>query len=293
MISEAEFKERARNVRLSVLRMIKRAKAAHIGAAFSIVELLVGLYFSALRIDPKKPSGPSRDRFILSKGHSCAALYAALAERGFADGKVLEGFCADNGTLWGHSTAGTMPGIEASTGSLGHGLPIGVGMALAGKMDKAPYRVFVLLGDGEMDEGSVWEALLFAGHRKLDNLVAVVDYNKVQSFGMTAEVLGLEPLAAKFKAANWSAREIDGHSAKEIMGALAAVPLEKGRPTAIIAHTIKGKGVSFMEGTVDWHYKCPDDEQYKRAEREIMEGAGVPARAGKGGREISEGKAHA
>lgn len=293
MISESEFASHARNVRLSILRMIKRAKAAHIGAAFSIVELLAGLYFSALRIDPKNPSAPSRDRFILSKGHSCAALYATLVERGFADEKALEGFCADNGTLWGHSTAGTMHGIEASTGSLGHGLPIGVGMALAGKMDKAGYRVFVLLGDGEMDEGSVWEALLFAGHRKLDNLVAIVDYNKVQSFGMTDEVLGLEPLAAKFKAANWSAREINGHSAKEVMEALASVPLEKGRPTAIIAHTVKGKGVSFMEGTVDWHYKCPDDGQYAQAEREIMEGAIAPAQAGGAGRRVLEGKKHA
>jgi transketolase len=243
--------EVSKKVRRRVLGMIHASGAAHVGTSLSEVELLVALYFRALRIDPKKPKDPGRDRFILSKGHGCAGLYATLVERGFADAAILDGFCKDGGALWGHSTRNTMPGIEVSTGSLGHGLPLGVGVAIAAKADHLPHRIFVLLGDGECDEGSVWEAALFAGHRKLDNIVAIVDYNKVQSFGSVKEVLGLEPFADKWRACGWSAREIDGHNVEEAVSALSAVPFEKGRPSVIIAHTVKGKGVSFMENSLD------------------------------------------
>ncbi|MBM3229851.1 transketolase [Candidatus Parvarchaeota archaeon] len=264
-----ELEAQARNIRKLVLGMIHKSNSSHIGTSFSIVELLVGLYFSALRVDPARPQWAQRDYFLLSKGHGCAALYATLARRGFADEKMLDGFSVDGGTLWGHSTWKTMPGIEASTGSLGHGLPIGVGLALAAKLDKRPNRVFVLLGDGECDEGSVWEALLYAGHKKLDNLVAIIDYNKVQSFGNTKDVLDLEPFSDKWKAANWAAREIDGHDFGQITKALASVPFEPGKPSVVIAHTVKGKGVSFMENSLDWHYKTPDKEQLEKSIGEI------------------------
>jgi transketolase len=267
----------AARIRKSALQMVYRSKSAHIGSALSAIDILAALYFKVLKIDPKKPLDPSRDRFLLSKGHGCTALYATLVERGFAGRKALDGFSMDGGTLWGHSTWKTMPGIEASTGSLGHGLPIGAGMALAGKLDKAGYRVFVLLGDGECNEGSVWEAALFAGHHHLDNLVAIIDYNKIQSFGSTKDVLDLEPFAAKWLAAKWAVREIDGHDFGEILGALTAAPFEPGKPSAIIAHTVKGKGVDFMENNLEWHYNSPDDKQLEKAlggidEKSICEG---------------------
>ena len=232
---------------------------------------MVSLYFKILRIDPAKPDDPARDMLLLSKGHGCAALYATLAERGFADKKILEGFSVDGGSLWGHSTWKTMPGIEASTGSLGHGLPMGVGMALAAKADGASSRIFVILGDGECDEGSVWEAAMLAGHRHLDNLVAIVDYNKIQSLGSVKEVLDLEPFAAKWRAFGWAAREINGHSHEEIISALSSIPFEPAKPSVVIAHTVKGKGVSFMENQLAWHYKSPDAAQLKLAYGEIDE----------------------
>lgn len=271
MDKPANYTKTAANIRRAVLNMVSRSNSSHVGTSFSIVDILTALYFNILKIDPKNPMWDSRDRFILSKGHGCAALYATLVERGFAKREILEGFSCDNGTLWGHSTWGTMPGIEAATGSLGHGLSIGLGMALAARADGKKHRVFVLLGDGECDEGSVWEAILFAGHRKADNLVAIVDYNKIQSVGFTKDVLDLEPFADKFRAMGWSVREIDGHDFKQINDALSGVPFEKGKPTAIIAHTVKGKGVSFMENTIDWHYKSPNPDQLKTAIGEIDE----------------------
>ena len=267
----AGLRDASKHVRKLVLEMTSRSKSSHVGTALSVVDLLVCLYFRILRIDPKNPEDAARDRFLLSKGHGCAALYATLVERGFAKKKMLDGFAVDGGTLWGHSTWKTMPGIEFSTGSLGHGLPVGTGMALAGKLDGAKYRTFVILGDGECDEGSVWEAALFAGHKKLDNLVAIVDYNKVQSFGKTNEILDLEPFADKWKAAKWSVREIDGHDFRQIASALSSVPFEKGKPSAIIAHTVKGKGVSFMEHSLDWHYKSPNELELRKAIGEVNE----------------------
>ena len=249
--------------------MVHRANASHIGGCLSIADLLGVLYTSVLRVDPRRPDWPLRDHFILSKGHAAAALYAVLAERGFFPLEWLEDFCRDGGRLCGHVTSPRVPGVEVSTGSLGHGLSIGCGMALAAARARHPKRVFVLLSDGELDEGSTWEAILFAAHHRLDDLVAIVDYNKIQSFGRVADVLDLDPLAEKWRAFRWAAREIDGHDHDAIAAALAAVPFETGRPSVVVAHTVKGKGVSFMENDLAWHYKSPDPAQLARALAEI------------------------
>ena len=261
MEKKDDLPTRAKAVRRNILAMVSRSESAHVGTALSCADLLVALYFGVMRIDPKKPQWDERDRFLLSKGHGCSALYATLVERGYADTKILDGFCMDGGTLWGHATSKTMPGVEASTGSLGHGLPLGLGMAIANNKSK----VFVLMGDGECDERSVWEAALLAGHRGQDNLVAIIDYNKIQSLGSTREVLDLEPLAAKWKAMRWSVREVDGHDIAAVQKTLKKLPFHKGKPSLLIAHTTKGKGVSYMENSLDWHYKTPDKKQLKEA----------------------------
>ncbi|MFH1713102.1 MAG: transketolase, partial [Candidatus Jacksonbacteria bacterium] len=245
-----------------------RAKSAHIGSNFSIADILTVLYNNALKIDSKRPQWPLRDRLILSKGHAGACLYAILAEKGFFPKSWLDKFYLPGGLLPGHATH-TVPGVEVSTGALGHGLPIACGMALSAKLDRKKWRVFCLLSDGELDEGSVWEALLFAPHHKLDNLTLIIDYNKIQALGNTNEVLNLEPLTDKLRAFNWAATEIDGHNFDEIKHALRSVPLKKGSPSCIIAHTVKGKGVSFMENKLEWHYKTPSDEEFEEATREI------------------------
>jgi transketolase len=247
--------------------MVARAKASHIGTCLSMADLLAVLYTRFLRVDPGRPHWPGRDRFLLSKGHGAAILYAALAERGFFPTADLDDYCRDGSPLMGH-VSHHVPGVEVSTGSLGHALPIGCGMALAGKRGQQPYRVVVLLSDGELDEGSNWEAILFAGHHRLDNLVAIVDFNKIQSFGRVRDVLDLDPLADKWRAFRWVVREIDGHDERAIEAALAAVPFEPGRPSVLIAHTVKGKGVSFMEDQLAWHYRSPAPEQLAAALRE-------------------------
>lgn len=261
--------ELATAVRADALRMVHRSDASHIGSCLSMADLLAVLYCDILRIDPTDPTNPDRDRFILSKGHGAAALYSVLAERGFFPTEWLDTFCQDGSVLPGHVTNHSVPGIEVSTGSLGHGLSIGCGMALAGKKDKRPWRVAVMLSDGECDEGSTWEAVLFAPHHGLDNLTAIVDYNKIQSFGSVKEVLDLEPLADKWRSFRWAVQEIDGHDYAQIERALTAVPFEPGKPSVIIAHTIKGKGVSFMENQLAWHYKSPNAEQLKQALAEL------------------------
>lgn len=263
------YRTLATQIRVHVLKMIHRAQSSHIGTSLSAADLLTVLYSKVLRIDPSRPDWIERDRFILSKGHGCAAVYAVLAERGFFSKEWLETYCQDGSHLAGHITHHGVPGVEASTGSLGHGLSIGCGMALAGKRDGRSYRVFVLLSDGECDEGSTWEAALFIPHHRLDNLVAIVDYNKIQSFGTVKEVLDLDPLASKWQAFGWATQDIDGHDFEQIENALLSVPFEPGRPSCIIAHTIKGKGVSFMENKLAWHYTPPNDDELRRALAEL------------------------
>jgi transketolase len=238
-----------------------------------MADLLACIYWETLEIDPAEPGWNDRDRFLLSKGHGAAILYATLAERGFFPINELETYCEAGSRLTGHATTG-VPGVEFSSGSLGHGLPVGCGIALARKRaGKAAGRVFVMLSDGELDEGSNWEAILFAPQHKLDNLIAIVDYNKIQSFGRTKDVLDLNPLADKFKAFRWAVREIDGHNMEEISSTLSALPFEQDRPTVIIANTVKGKGIRFMEDQLIWHYKSPSEEQVRMALEEL----GVPA----------------
>lgn len=263
------YKTLATQIRAHVLRMIHRAQSSHVGTCLSAADLLTVLYARALRIDPSRPDWHDRDRFILSKGHGCAAVYAVLAEKGFFPKEWLDTYCQDGSYLAGHITHRGVPGVEVSTGSLGHGLSISCGLALAGKHDGRSYRVFALLSDGECDEGSTWEAALFAPHHRLDNLVAIVDYNKIQSLGTVKEVLDLDPLASKWQAFGWATWEIDGHDLEQIENALLSVPFVPGRPSCLIAHTVKGKGVSFMEGQLAWHYKTPNDEQLRQALAEL------------------------
>jgi transketolase len=258
----------ARRIRADSARMVHRAGASHIGSCYSMADLLAVLYGVVLRVDPEDVDAPGRDRFVLSKGHGAAAIYATLAARGFFPRDRLETYCGDGSDLAGH-VSHHVPGVELSTGSLGHGLSVACGMALAGRSAAEPYRTFCLLSDGECDEGSIWEAVLFAPHHRLDNLVAVVDFNKIQSFGSVSEVLELEPFADKWRSFGWSVREIDGHDHGQILDALGSVPWEPGRPSALIAHTIKGKGVSYMEGKLAWHYKSPDEAQLAEALLEL------------------------
>lgn len=262
--------ELASRVRLHALRMTSGGGSAHIGSVLSMADILAVLYSDILRVDPKNPKWSARDRFILSKGHAGAGVYAVLAERGFFPVEKLTTHYRDGSDLSGHVSHKGVPGVELSTGSLGHGLPVGVGMAYAGKLDKASHRVFVLLSDGECDEGSNWEAILFAAHHRLDNLVAIVDYNKVQSLKPVAETLGLEPFTDKWRSFGWTVLEVDGHNHDEIRSALQVLPRETAKPTCVIAHTVKGKGVSFMEHSVLWHYRTAKGDEFDAAEQELL-----------------------
>lgn len=259
----------AKQVRRDALRMCHRANASHIGGCLSMADLLGCLYGNALRVDPHRPEDPARDRFVLSKGHGAAGLYAALAARGFFPRAWLDDYCTDGARLGGHVTHHGVPGVEHSTGSLGHGLSVAAGMALAARGHPTPWRAFCLLSDGECDEGATWEAALFAPQQGLENLVAVVDYNKIQSFGRVREVLDLEPFADKWRAARWGVRELDGHDVTAVLAALDAVPFEAGRPSVILAHTVKGRGVSFMEDALLWHYRAPNEAQLAAALAEV------------------------
>jgi transketolase len=262
------LRKRARTLRLDAVRMVHHAKASHLGSCLSMADLLACLYWHTLRIDPKQPDWPERDRFILSKGHGAAIFYATLAERGFFPVAELAEYEKSGSRLTGHVTSG-VPGVEISSGSLGHGLPVACGLALGAKRGALGFHTYVLLSDGELDEGSNWEAILFAPHHRLDNLTVIVDYNKIQSFGRVEEVLALEPLADKFRAFGWAVAEIDGHDMQQIVGALTNLPSAHGKPTAIIAHTVKGKGVRFMEDKLEWHYKSPNTEQMIAANDEL------------------------
>ncbi len=264
-----DYSQIAKEIRKKVLKMFFDSQTAHIGSSLSEVDILTVLYFKILSIDPKNPTAEDRDRFLLSKGHGAAGLYATLAQRGFFPDGVLDTYCQDGGKLPGHSTRGCAPGVEVSTGSLGHGLPMGAGMAIAAKNDGKKYRIFVLMSDGECQEGSVWEAVLFAAHHKLDNLVAIVDRNWWQAFGKTEEILQLEPLEDKFIAFHWNVQRINGHNFSEIENALSQIPFEKTKPSLVIANTVKGKGVSFIENKLEWHYKNLTKEEYELALKEL------------------------
>jgi transketolase len=274
MLNKAErqhLETLALNIRKHVVNMTHRAKSSHVGSSLSMAELLAVLYGHVLRIAPHTVDAPDRDRLVLSKGHACAGLYAVLAECKFFPMDWLSSFYTDGAKLPGHATAQGIPGIEVSSGSLGHGLPIAAGMALASKNSETPYRVFCILSDGECDEGSIWEAALFAPHYQLDNLVVIIDYNKIQSLGRVEEVLDLEPFADKWRAFGWKVHEVDGHDIEEVEDALSTAHLSEGSPNCIIAHTVKGKGVSFMENSVLWHYRTPQNEEYTAALRELGE----------------------
>jgi len=246
---------RSKELRRLIVRTLAAGGRGHLGAAFSIVEILRVLYDDVMKYDARNPRWPDRDRFILSKGHGCLALYAVLADKGFFPEAELWKFCASDGILGGHPEYGKVPGVEASTGSLGHGFSMGVGFALAAKLDGRRHRVFIVLGDGECSEGTIWEAALCASKHKLDRLTLLIDYNKQQTYGTIAEVQDLEPLAAKWEAFGFSVCEVNGHDVEALKGALAAAPLAPRKPTAIICNTIKGKGVSFTEGNLSWHHR--------------------------------------
>lgn len=249
--------------------MLHAAASGHPGGSLSAVEIVTALYFGGvLRYDASNPESPDRDRFVLSKGHGVPVQYAAMAEAGFFPVEELQTLRRIDSRLQGHPVLGSMPGIEASTGSLGQGLSIGLGMALAGQLDRKEFRVFVLLGDGECQEGQIWEAAMAAGHHKPANLIAIVDYNKFQLDGAIEDIIGLEPLAAKWESMGWQVREVDGHDMGEVLEAL-EWSQSAGGPACIIAHTIKGKGVSFMEGDNAYHGVAPSDDELGRALGEL------------------------
>lgn len=263
MQKNIDLRTLAKDIRKKLLFMHYKAGTSHIGSAFSIVEILIMLYFRILKINPKEPKDANRDRFILSKGHAVSALYTTLAKRGFFNEEILDKYCIDGGILSGHPDRFSIPGIETSTGSLGHGLPIGVGLAFAGKKDKKNYRVFVLMSDGECEEGSVWEAAISASRLKLDNLVGIIDANKLQAYEKTDNIQPISSLKGKFENFGWSVREVDGHNFEQLEKVFKNIPFKNEQPTMLIAHTIKGKGIPTMENKLEWHYRSPKENQLK------------------------------
>ena len=264
-----KYQKQAKEIRRNIIKMVAKAKAAHLGSALSVVDILTVLYFEILKFKPKQPNWSERDHLILSKGHAAAALYATLVQKGIAPRNCLKNYYADGSKLAAHPIIGCLPGVEVSTGSLGHGLPIGLGMALADKYDKKLSRTFVILSEGDCNEGSNWEAMMMASQLKLDNLVVIVDYNKIQAMGRTKDIMSLEPFKAKGESFGWQVKEINGHNHSAIAAVLKTIPFQKNNPSMIIAHTIKGKGVSFMEDSLAWHYQYPDKEQLKQALKEF------------------------
>jgi len=261
-----DSREEARRIRKAIIEMVYRSGASHVGTSLSCVDIMTAIYAVA-SISPERVADPSRDRVILSKGHGAATLYATLAERGFFSKDLLSSYYADGSPLLGHPDMHCVPGVETTTGSLGHGLPVGLGMALAARLDGLDYRVFVVLGDGECNEGSVWEGALAAGQFGLGNLTVIVDVNGQQGMGKTSEIMNMEPLSAKWAAFGWRTVEVDGHDHSELARALGG---RTGRaPTAILARTVKGKGVGYMEDQLLWHYRNPNADQYAEALREL------------------------
>ena len=265
-----QLEDRARILRMRIIETSHKAGIPHLGSCLSCVDILTAIYFAALRIDPLNPKSKDRDRFILSKGHGAPALFQILAMRGFYSEKLLASYGEDGGIFAEHPPAPDyLPGIEAATGSLGHGLPMGLGMALAARIHKQSYRVYVVLSDGECNEGSVWEAALFASAQKINNLCVIVDFNKWQATGRSCEVMSLAPLREKWQAFGWNTHEIDGHDMSQLVSTLDLFPEEKQKPTMIIAHTVKGKGVSFMEDDNNWHYRTPSADEVMLARHEL------------------------
>lgn len=264
-----KLKKLAVQVRRDTISMVYKSKDGHIASALSIVEILLTLYSGILKVKKHKLSDIERDRFILSKGHGCASLYSVLARMGFFPKEELDRFCAKDGTLGGHPNHRLIPGIELSTGSLGHGFPMGVGFAMSAKLNKSPRKIFCIVGDGECNEGSIWEAAAISAHRKLDNLIVIVDYNKLQSSGKGVDVQNPIDLRSKWEAFGWQTLEIDGHNFIQIHKALSKCPLVKNKPTAVIAHTVKGKGISFMENNNKWHTGIPNEREYTAALKEL------------------------
>jgi transketolase len=254
-VNDTPLDRRSRELRQTVVRAMDAGKRGHVASAFSVIEILRVLYDDVLRYDPHTPRWADRDRFILSKGHGCLALYVLLAEKGFFPEAELWKFCRSDGILGGHPEYGKVPGIEASTGSLGHGLSIALGMAIEARLRRASWRTFVVVSDGETNEGSVWEAAMAASKHGVSNLTVLVDYNKQQSYSTTYEVLDLEPYADKWRAFGFAVAEVDGHSVDDLRATLAKTPFEPDRPSVVICHTIKGKGVGFVENNLQWHHQ--------------------------------------
>jgi transketolase len=268
-LSLPELEKMAKQLRRDVITMIATAGSGHPGGSLSAADIVTALYFKVMRHNPKDPQWPDRDRFVLSKGHAAPILYAALAECGYFPVEELSTLRKLGSRLQGHTDRTLTPGVEMSAGSLGQGLSYGIGIALAGRLDKRDYQVYVLLGDGECEEGQVWEAAMFAPHHRVDKLTAIIDHNDLQLDGKVCDIMGIEPLADKWRAFNWHVLEINGHDIKEILQALKKAQEVKGKPTVIIAHTIKGKGVSFMEGNVDFHGKAPNPQETEQALKEL------------------------
>ena len=269
IMENIQLTKKAIEIRKDIITAVHSANSGHPGGSLSAADILTYLYFEEMNIDPEKPDMPERDRFVLSKGHAAPALYSVLAERGYFDRELLKTLRHVGSILQGHPDMKHIPGVDMSAGSLGQGLSAACGMALAGKFDNADYRVYAMLGDGELQEGQIWEAVMFAGHRRLDNLTVIVDNNGLQIDGNITDVCSPYPIDKKFEAFNFNVININGHDFDEIREAFAAAENCKGMPTAIIAHTIKGRGVSFMEGQASWHGKAPDDEQYAKAISEL------------------------
>jgi len=272
IIDLPKLEKLATRTRIRSLQMVHRAKLGHPGGDFSAADILAALYGAVLRIDPSAPHAPNRDRFIMSKGHCSGALYATLAGAGFLTDGDLDTYMAALSKLNGHPDRNKIPGVEANTGPLGHGLPIAVGCALAAKMNKAAWRTYVLVGDGELQEGSNWEAGMCAAQYMLDNLVLIIDRNCIQQGDFTENTICMEPMAERWRSFGWNVREIDGHDMQTLVGTLQAAPFAVGKPSCVLAHTIKGKGVSFMENLPSWHHHVPTDDELQRAIGELEGG---------------------
>jgi transketolase len=263
------IRAKAQAIRLDALRMVYAAQLGHPGGDMSVTDILATLFFGVLRYDPKQPDAPWRDRFVMSKGHCTGSFYATLAEAGYFDRALLDTYMQPLSRLNGHPNRNYLPGVETNTGPLGHGMPVAVGMAIAGRMDRADYRVFVVTGDGEQQEGSIWEAAIPAGHRRLANLTLIIDRNRLQQGAPVDDTNTLEPLADKWRAFGWEVVEVDGHDVDQLYRVLGAPIGDRQKPLCVIAHTIKGRGISFMENEVKWHHGIPNAEQFETAVREL------------------------